>query len=112
MITHRLLQVDKGDSRMLTVDELVGAITRIGEVVWRKQIRRFVQHEGVTRDLRDVPRLVGGEIMVEQVEAYRLGDVRVLADGENPANVGTITSREVARQLGVGEDAVRRLVET
>jgi excisionase family DNA binding protein len=111
MITHRLICIDKGDARMLTVDELVGAITRIGEVVSRKQIRRFVDHEGVTRDLRDVPRLVAGEVFVEQVEVYRLGDVRVLADGENPQNVGTITSRELARQLGVGEDAIRKMVE-
>jgi excisionase family DNA binding protein len=111
MAEHRRAQLDAGESRMLTEDELVGAITQVGEVVTRKQIRRWVKHDGVVRDLRQVPRLVLGELSVIEVEVYRLGDIRTLADGENPENIGTITSGEVARQLGVGEDAVRKMVE-
>jgi len=111
MAEHRRAQLDAGESRMLTIDELVGAITRVGEVVTRKQIRRWVKHEGVVRDVHQIPRLVAGELTVVEVETYRLGDIRTLADGENPENIGTITSGEVARQLGISEDAVRKLVE-
>ena len=111
MIDHQRAQLDAGDDRMLTIDELVGAITRVGEVVTRKQILKFVAHEGVTREWRQVPTLIDTELHVDQVEVYRLGDIRVLADGENPANIGTITCREVARQFGVTEAAVWKLVE-
>lgn len=77
---HRLAQLDAGEDRMLTVGELVGAITSAGEHVTRDQINSWIRREGLPREPRTIPRLTaGGKLMHVEVYVYRLGDVRRLA---------------------------------
>lgn len=77
---HRLAQLDAGDDRMLTVGELVGAITSAGESVTRDQINSWIRREGLPRERRTLPRLTAaGQLTHTEVYVYRLGDVRRLA---------------------------------
>lgn len=78
-IDLRQLQLDASEDRMLTVGELVGAITAAGEVVTRKQIDGWIRRGGLPRERHARPRWVGGELDVKHVYVYRLGDVRELA---------------------------------
>lgn len=78
--THRLTQLDAGEDRMLTVGELVGAITSAGETVTRHMINNWIKREGLPREKRVLPRLLnGGRLTQVEVHVYRLGDVRRLA---------------------------------
>lgn len=76
---HHTAQLDAGDDRMLTVGELVGAITAAGEVVTRDQINGWIRREGLPREQGTRLRWVDGRIVVTDVYVYRLGDVRRLA---------------------------------
>lgn len=77
---HRLTQLDAGEDRLLTVGELVGAITSAGEAVNRDQINNWIRREGLPRERRVRPRmLAGGHLANHEVYVYRLGDVRRLA---------------------------------
>jgi excisionase family DNA binding protein len=107
---HEQAALDAGEDRWLTLDELVGAIHSAGEVVSRKQILRWVEREGLPREQRARPQLVGGEIQSVEVDVYRLGDVRQLAaDAETDRK--SLTTSQVANLLGVSEAAVRKMVE-
>jgi hypothetical protein len=77
--THRLIQLDAGEDRMLTVGELVGAITSAGETVTRHQINNWIKREGLPREQRVRPRMVNGGMANHEVYVYRLGDVRRMA---------------------------------
>jgi hypothetical protein len=104
---HRLLEA--GNDRWLTMDELVAAVTTAGEVVTRKQIQRWRDHDGLPMETRSLAYWADGELVTSEVEVFRLGDIRAFADGENLE--GTITSREAAKRLCVTEDTIRKLVE-
>jgi hypothetical protein len=79
LAAHRLTQLDAGEDRMLTVSELVGAITSAGEAVTRHMINNWIRREGLPRELRSRPRLVAGRVATVEVYVYRLGDVRRMA---------------------------------
>jgi excisionase family DNA binding protein len=105
---HELNCLDAGDDRWLTISELVGAIQSAGEIVTRRQIQQWIAHDGLAKDQRLVPAWDGGPGYVFDV--YRLGDVRErarIAEEERHS----ITSAEVAVQLGVSHAYVKVLVQ-
>ncbi|GAA1436377.1 hypothetical protein GCM10009616_35980 [Microlunatus lacustris] len=76
---HNRAQLNAGEDRMLTVTELVSAITTAGEVVTRNQIDGWIRRGGLPREQRPIPRWRDGRLVAELVYVYRLGDVRDLA---------------------------------
>lgn len=76
---HQLASLDAGDDRLLTVGELVGAITAAGEPVTRHQINGWIKREGLVRELDNRVVWKGGQLVNETAYVYRLGDVRRLA---------------------------------
>lgn len=67
------------DDRMMTVSELVSAITMAGEAVTRHQINGWIRREGLPRERANRPRWKDGQLVACEVDVYRLGDVRDLA---------------------------------
>jgi hypothetical protein len=109
---HHRRHIEAGNDRWLTMDELVATVTKAGEVVTRKRIQRWRDHEGLPMETRSLAYWVDGELVTSEVEVFRLGDVRAFADGENlDSNAGTITSRQAAAQFCITEEAIRKLVE-
>ncbi|NNG20511.1 helix-turn-helix domain-containing protein [Naumannella sp. ID2617S] len=107
---HRRKALDAGENRWLTIDELVGAITLAGEPVTRRQLHHWINHDGLARETRPIPRWDNGQLITETVDVYRLGDVReraALADLERDS----LTSDEAATQLGVTRNYIRVLVQ-
>lgn len=76
---HQLACLDAGDDRLLTVSELVGAITAAGEAVTRDQINGWIRREGLAREPENRVVWRKGRLSQESVWVYRLGDVRRLA---------------------------------
>jgi hypothetical protein len=76
---HQLACLDAGDARLLTVSELVGAITSAGEVVTRHQIFGWIRRDGLAREEENRVVWRKGRLAGETVWVYRLGDVRRLA---------------------------------
>lgn len=76
---HQRACLDAGDARMLTVSELVGAITRAGEAVTRDQINGWIRREGLAREKQARAYWRNGVLVSNTVYVYRLGDVRRLA---------------------------------
>lgn len=106
---HNKRILESSTDRWLTIDELVSAITRGGEVVARKQIERWIDRNGLARELRTRASWRAGELVTNEVWTYRLGDVREMAEDEKQN--GAPTSHDVASQLGVTETALRKMVE-
>jgi hypothetical protein len=76
---HNRRQLDAGEDRMLTVGELVSAITSAGEPVTRGQINGWIRRDGLPREERSLTQWVDGRLVSRPVWVYRLGDVRRLA---------------------------------
>jgi hypothetical protein len=76
---HQLACLDAGDERLLTVAELVGAITSAGEVITRHQIFGWIRRDGLAREQENRVTWRRGRLVAEAVWVYRLGDVRRLA---------------------------------
>lgn len=75
--SHIREQLD--DDRMMTVTELVSAITMAGEAVTRHQINGWIRREGLPREKANRPRWENGQLVAHEVDVFRLGDVRDLA---------------------------------
>lgn len=106
---HRVAQLHAGEDRWLTVDELVGAITKAGEPVTRRQIERMIRTGGLPRDYRELPTIApDGTITSATMEVFRLGDVLDVVDAGKLSD--TLTSAEVQNRLGVRESTVRQWV--
>lgn len=76
---HQRAALNAGEDRWLTVGELVGAITRAGELVTRDQINSWIRREGLVREMHTRPVWRDGQLHARRVYVYRLGDVRRLA---------------------------------
>lgn len=79
MKEHQRTALDAGEDRLLTVAELVGAITSAGETVTRDQINSWIRREGLVREKAARPLWRDGQLVARTVYVYRLGDVRALA---------------------------------
>lgn len=99
-----------GADRWLTEDELIGAVTAAGEVVTRRQLKQWIDHDGLARDVRVTPTLVNDEIQTTEEPTYRLGDVLERA-AQAEAEAHSIPSPLAAVMLGISEAALRKRVE-
>lgn len=103
---HLLANLEAGDDRWLTVDELVGVIEKApGETVTRQQIMRWRDHHGLPRDVRVVPTLDG----TTEIEVFRLGDVRRFAQDDAAEDRG-LTSADLAVRWGKRVEQIKLLV--
>lgn len=105
---HEQAMIDAGADQMLTLDELVGAVTRSDKVVVsRAQILRWIDRGGLPRERVNRPRWNSeGALIDHPVWVYRLGDVIDRATEDQG-----VTLREVARLLQVSERTVFRWVQ-
>lgn len=72
---HNRKALDIGHDRLMTIDELVGAIASGGIPITREQIKGWIYRDGLPRERRNRPRYVDGELHQNEVWTYRLGDV-------------------------------------
>jgi hypothetical protein len=72
---HNRKALEVGHDRLMTIDELVGAIASGGIPITREQIKGWIYRDGLPREKRNRPRYVDGELHQNEVWTYRLGDV-------------------------------------
>ena len=76
LVEHQRRQLDAGNDRWLTVNELVSAITAAGELVTGEELRGWINRSGLPREPQGVPRWTNGQLVADQRWTYRLSDVR------------------------------------
>lgn len=79
LTAHQLQQLDLNHEKLMTVSELVSAITSAGETVTRDQINGWIRRGRLATHTMSRPRFYDGQIHSEQITTCRLGDVRALA---------------------------------
>lgn len=103
---HQVTQINRGEMRWRSANEILEALKLAGEPMTRTQLQNMIDHEGLPRET--LVKLSLGE--QQSYEAYRLGDVRAIRRGD-ARDDGTIPTEQVAVMLGISTAGVRKMVE-